>query len=229
MPELSERYARGDEAGYRDTLSFGLRTMAFIIVPASIGLVALSIPIVGLLYERGNFTSEDTAVVANLLIAYSVGLLGFAAYFLLIRAFYSRQNTRTPALLNVSLFALYAVLAYGLSYSVGLVGVALAYSVVSLVLTVFGLAAMKREVGSIDGRRLARSLARMLAAGAIMYAVARAGTAILGTGSDILERVVILLVVGGVSLAAYLGVAYLLGTEEFKAAATVLRRRVERA
>src|SRR5919199_572639 len=77
MPELSERYARGDEAGYRDTLSFGLRTMAFIIVPASIGLVALSIPIVGLLYERGNFTSEDTAVAANPLVAYSVGLLGF--------------------------------------------------------------------------------------------------------------------------------------------------------
>jgi putative peptidoglycan lipid II flippase len=229
MPELSERYARGDEAGYRDTLSFGLRTMAFIIVPASVGLVVLAIPIVGLLYERGNFTPEDTAVVANLLIAYSVGLLGFAAYFLLIRAFYSRQNTRTPALLNISLFALYAVLAYSLSYGVGLVGVALAYSVVSLVLTVFGLAAMKREVGSIDGKRLSRSLARMLAAGAVMYAVARVGTAILGTGSDVLERVVILVVVGGVSLAAYTGAAYLLGTEEFKAVATMLRRRVERA
>ena len=229
MPELSERHARGDAEGYRDTLSFGLRTMAFIVVPSSVGLIAFATPIVGLLYERGNFTPEDTELVANILIAYSAGLLGYAAYFLLVRAFYSRQNTKTPALLNIALFALYAALAYGLSSIMGVVGVALAYSVISAVFTLVSLAAMRREIGRIGGRRLARSLAKLLTAGVTMYAVAWIGTTLLGVGSGFLERAVILAVVGSASLAAYLGAAYLLGTEELKSAVALLRRRVVEA
>ncbi len=225
MPELSERHARGDAERYRDTLSFGLRTMAFVIVPASVGLVALAEPIVGLLYERGNFLAQDTEVVANLLVAYSVGLLPFSAYFLLVRAFYSRQNTRTPALLNLGLFLLYAALAYGLSRVTGVVGVALAYSAVSAVFALIGLAAMRKEVGRLGSRLLLRSGAKILLAGTVMYAFAWGGTTIFGTGSDLLGRAFVVAVVGGTSLAAYLGAAYLLGSEELKPAAALLRRR----
>ena len=227
MPELSERHARRDAEGYRDTLSFGLRTMAFIMVPSTVGLVALATPTIGLLYERGDFDAQDTQVVASLLVAYSVGLLAFAAYFLLVRAFYSRQNTKTPALLNIGLFALYVALAYGLSRVTGVIGVALAYSTVSAVFALFGLVAMRREIGRLGGRRLLRSGARILAAGAVMYAVAEGGTVLLGTGSGFLERAVILAVVGSASLAAYLGAAYLLGAEELKSVFALLRRRVK--
>jgi putative peptidoglycan lipid II flippase len=229
MPELSEKHARGDAEGYRDTLSFGLRTMAFIVVPSSVGLIALANPTIGLLYERGNFTPEDTALVANLLIAYSVGLLAYAGYFLLVRAFYSRQNTKIPALLNIVLFAFYAVLAYGLSSMLGVAGVALAYSVASAVFALIGLAAMRREIRRIDGQRLLRSLAKILAAGAAMYVVAWSGTTLLGVGSGFLERVVILTIVGSVSLAAYLGVAFLLNAEELKSVLALWRRRVTEA
>src|SRR5215210_3602486 len=225
MPELSESHARGDTEGYRDTLSFGLRTMAFIVVPASVGLVVLANPIVALLYQRGEFTAGSTEIVANILVAYSVGLLAYAAYFLLVRAFYSRQNTITPALLNICFFVLYTVLAYGLSLVMGVTGIALALSVTSAVFALLGLAAMRREIRYVDGRRLMRSLSRVLAAGAAMYAVAWGGSWFLGTGSDLLERAIILVVVGGASLAAYLGTAFLLGAEELKSAISLLRRR----
>jgi hypothetical protein len=62
-----------------------------------------------------------------------------------------------------------------------------------------------------------------------MYVVAWVGTALLGTGSDLLERVVILAVVGSASLAAYLGTAYALGAEEMKSVVALLRRRVAEA
>jgi putative peptidoglycan lipid II flippase len=169
--------------------------------------------------------------VAMLLAAYSVGLLGYATYFFLVRAFYSRQNTKTPALLNVILLAIYMVLAYGLTRvpGVGVAGVALALSGANAVLALVGLAAMRREIKRLGGRRLLRSLAKMLSAGAVMYAVAWGGTAILGVGSGALERVFILAVVGGGSLAAYLGVAFLLKTEELKPVVALLRRRIARA
>jgi putative peptidoglycan lipid II flippase len=225
VPELSERFARRDPDGYRENLSFGLRTTAFVAVPSTVGLVVLAEPIIGLLYEHGNFTREDTSEVAALLTAYGVGLLGYAASFMLVRSFYSRQNTKVPALLNVGLLALYVALAYALSRTMELAGVALAFSAAYTVLALALLAAMRREIKRLDGRRLLLSLARILAAGAVMYAVARGGLLLTGAGSGTLDRAVILALVGGAALAAYLGTALLLRTEEIGSAGALLRSR----
>jgi putative peptidoglycan lipid II flippase len=226
MPELSEKYVRGDVEGYRDTLSFGLRTMAFIVIPCAVGLITLANPVIGLLYQHGEFTAGDTTIVANILVAYSVGLLAYAAYFLLVRAFYARRNTKTPAFLNICFFALYTVLAYGLSQVMGVTGVALALSGTGAVFALVGLMAMRRKIGRIDGRRLLRSLAKFLVAGVAMYTVALGGTYLLGTGSGFLERAVILVVLGSASLATYLGTAFLLRAEELKSAVALLQRKV---
>src|SRR5215210_1179124 len=225
MPELSEQYSRRDADGYRDTFSFGLRTMAFVVIPSAVGLISLSKPIVGLLYERGHFGSQDTEDVSSLLLVYGAGLLGYSVYFYLVRAFYSRQNTRTPAVLNVAIFLLYAALAYGLSRLWEVTGVVLALAIAYTVLAILSLAAMRRETGRLDGRRLLGSLLKVSVSGAAMYAVARVGTLLLGIGSDFATRLLVLIAVGGVSLAVYLGVAFLLGTEELKSVATLLRRR----
>jgi len=226
VPELSESHASGDAQGYRDGLSFGLRMLAFIVVPASVGMVALSEPIVGLLYERGRFGPDDTLLVAAILRAYGMGLLGYAAYFMLVRAFYSRQNTRTPALLNVGLLVLYCALAYGLSRTVlGLEGVAYALSGAYAVLAVALLVAIHRESGSLDGRRLLRSLTKILVAGAAMYAVASAGVWLTGTGTSAPDRAAVLVFVGGAAVAAYLAAAHLLRAEELKNVNSLVRRR----
>ncbi|CAA9396603.1 MAG: Proposed peptidoglycan lipid II flippase MurJ [uncultured Rubrobacteraceae bacterium] len=225
MPELSEKHSSEDVEGYRETFSFGMRTMLFVVVPSSVGMIALAEPIVGLLYQRLNFGPEATREVATLLVAYSVGLLGYSAYFFLVRAFYSRQNTKTPALLNVGILFVYAALAYGLSYLFEAVGVVLALSIAYGVLALLALGATRGEIGQIDGRRILLSLAKILAAGAVMYAVALTGTTLLGNGAGFAGRLLVLIAVGGVSLAAYLGVAFVLRTEELKSVAGLLRHR----
>jgi putative peptidoglycan lipid II flippase len=224
MPELSERFARDDPTGYRENLSFGLRAMAFVVVPASVGMAALAEPIIGLIFERGRFGAADTKSVATLLAAYSVGLLGYATYFVLVRASYSRQNTRMPATLNAGLFLLYALLAYSLSRAIGLPGVALAFSLAYTLCALLCLAATRRRLGRLDGRRLLRSLLKILAAGAVMYLVARLGLVLLGPVSGALDRALVLAAVGGTSLAAYLGMALLLRTEELKTSVSLMRR-----
>jgi putative peptidoglycan lipid II flippase len=225
MPELSEKHSLRDADGYRETFTFGLRTMIFVVIPSAVGMISLSEPIVGLLYERGSFDAEDTETVSRLLVVFAAGLLGYSVYFFLVRAFYSRQNTKTPAALNVAIFLLYAVLAYGLSRVLGVTGVVLALSIAYAVLAILGLAVTRREIGLIEGRRLLRSLLKILAAGALMYVVARTGTLLLGAGSDLTERLFILVTIGGASLAVYIGVAFLLRTEELESAFTLLRRR----
>jgi putative peptidoglycan lipid II flippase len=129
MPDLSERFARDDTEGYRDMLSFGLRATSFISVPAAVGMATLSVPAIGLLYQRGDFGSGDTRVVAAILASYAFGLVGYSAYFVLARSFYARQNTRNPAAINTGLLALYVVSAASLSAIFGIRGVALAFTV----------------------------------------------------------------------------------------------------
>ena len=230
MPELSEQHSRGDADGYQDTLSFGLRLVSFVVIPSTVGMVLLAEPIVGLLYQRGEFGAQDTQTVAALLAAYAVGLLGYSVYFLLVRAFYSRQNTMTPALLNVSLFVLYTATVYLLSRTdIGVVVVVLALSGSYTLLALAGLVATRRAIQRIGGRQLLTSLAKTLLAGTVMYAVAWAGASILGTGAGALGRVGIIAAVGGTSLAAYLGTAFLLKAEEITWAATLLKKRVGKA
>jgi putative peptidoglycan lipid II flippase len=229
MPELSEKHSRGDAEGYRETFSFGLRTMIFVVIPSAVGMISLSEPIVGLLYERLNFDAGATEAVSRLLVVYGAGLLGYSVYFFLVRAFYSRQNTKTPALLNVAIFGLYAVLAYGLSRLWGVTGVVLALAIAYAVLAVLGLAATRREIGLIDGRRLLRSLFKIFAAGTVMYAVASTGTLLVGEGSRFADRLLILVTIGGVSLAVYVGVAFVLRTEELESAFALLRRSTGKA
>jgi putative peptidoglycan lipid II flippase len=120
---------------------------------------------------------------------------------------------------------LYVALAYALSRIMALTGVALAFSGAYTLLALALLAAMRQEIKHLDGRRLARSMVKILAAGAAMYTVTRGGTALLGVGSGALERVLILAFVGGASLAAYLGVALLLRMEEVSSAVALLRPR----
>ncbi len=221
VPDLSNKYTRRDANGYRSTLSFGLRTTLFVTVPALAALVAFAIPIVSLLYQRGEFGFEDTRLVAAVLAAFAVGLPGYAVQLVLVRSFYARQNSVTPALLNTGLLVLFVGLAYLLSSAYGLVGVALGFSTAYTLLALTLLFAMNREIEGLEGRRLTTSLAKMLIAGLVMYAVARTGISLTGTGSSSLGRAFVLGGVGGASFAAYLGTAFLLRVEELRAAVSV--------
>ena len=112
FPALSRLAARDDIAGFARTLDIGLRQIGFLLVPAGIVSAVLAEPIVRLVYQRGEFTPEQTPVVAGALAAFSVGLVFNGWMLLLNRAFYSLQSNWIPTLvalgnlvLNVALFA----------------------------------------------------------------------------------------------------------------------------
>ena len=224
-PELAEEFIRRDAEGYRDTLSFGLRAAIFVTVPALVGLASLAVPAVGLLYQRGDFGPEDTRLVASVLTAFAVGLPGYAAQFVLVRAFYARQNSAIPAALNLGLFVTFIGSAYVLSGAFGLVGVALGFSFAYTLLAVALLAAMHREADGVGGRPLAASLGKIFIAGLVMYAVVRLGTYLSGDGSTLYGRALLLTLIGGASLGAYLGVAFLLRAEELRSVVSLVRGR----
>ena len=91
FPTMSRLAARGDLDELRDTVSLGLRQIGFLLIPASALAAVLSLPIVRVLYERGEFGASETAVVASALAAFAAGLTFNGMMLLLNRAFFSLQ------------------------------------------------------------------------------------------------------------------------------------------
>lgn len=101
FPTLSGRAAEGDREALSGTLLGSLKVVIIGMVPASVGFMALSHPIVTLVYKRGVFDQSAVELTAPALLFFSVGLVGQAASLLLTKGFYSLQDTRTPVKLGV--------------------------------------------------------------------------------------------------------------------------------
>lgn len=97
LPSLATQAAKGAPDELRATVNFGLRMVFFIILPSMVGLMLLRIPIIHLFFEHGAFSAQDTVGTASALLGFSVGLWAFASYRILAMAFYSLQDTKTPA------------------------------------------------------------------------------------------------------------------------------------
>ena len=96
FPVMSSYAARKDFEGFRTTISQGLRSIVFIAVPSTIGLIAISRPLISLAFQHGRFSANDTNIVTWTLLFYAIGLCGFFAQQILTRAFYSMQDSSTP-------------------------------------------------------------------------------------------------------------------------------------
>ena len=229
FPALARLAARADDAGFRDTVSLGLRQISFLLLPASAASIVLAEPIVRLLYQRGEFDASQTRVVAAALAAFSVGLVFNGMMLMLNRGFFSLQAPWTPTIVALGNLALCAVL-YALLYRVGAWGIPLSISIANVVGTVALLAFLRRRLGRIELRATGAAIARHVAASAVLAAVAYGVWWALdeAVGRSLVGQILSLgaaLAVGG---AVYLGVSRALGVHELQALLS-LRRRLGRA
>ncbi len=104
LPMMAHQASAGDHEGMKKTFGFALRIVCFITIPAAVGLVILREPIMQVLFQHGQFVAESTRLTARALLYYSMGLPAFAAVKLIVPAFYSTQDTRTPV--RVAVFTL---------------------------------------------------------------------------------------------------------------------------
>ena len=96
LPMMSHQAAAHDYEALKKTFAFSLRIVSYITIPAAVGLVILREPIIRVLFEHGEFTQASTALTAHALLFYALGLPAFAAVKLIVPAFYSTKDTKTP-------------------------------------------------------------------------------------------------------------------------------------
>jgi putative peptidoglycan lipid II flippase len=214
----------------RHRTALALRLNIFVLVPASVGLAVLGIPIVAVLFQRGQFGPPSVRETAFALTFFSLGLAGQAATALLVRVFYALQDVMTP--LRISLI----VIGVNLATNVFLVrvlqqgGLALGTSIAATLNAVLLARALRGRLRGLEGRAMLRTGGRALtgvvpmalAAAFTIYAITR--FSVVG-GLHQLAAVLAAVVVGG---GVYLVVQLLLRSEELGVLLSVIRRERDR-
>jgi putative peptidoglycan lipid II flippase len=96
LPSLATQVQHRDLSGLRESLSFALRLVNLVTLPAAVGLAVLAVPISSVLFFRGAFGAAEVRATAAALQGYAVGLWAVAATRLLSVCLYALQDTRTP-------------------------------------------------------------------------------------------------------------------------------------
>ncbi len=194
LPSMAEQAARHNYEELKETLSFGLRLILFITIPSMLGLILLRIPIISLIFQHGRFDYIATIGTADALIYFSVGLWAFAGVRIVVSAFYSLNDTKTPVKIAVIAMAVNIALNIILMFPMKHKGLALATSVASIANFSLLLYLLRKRLGSIGGKRIIKSMTRTIAASLIVAGVAWyvAGMGIWQTKGYIMDKILIL-------------------------------------
>jgi putative peptidoglycan lipid II flippase len=171
FPTLSRFASRGDMTGFRETVSNGLRQIAFLLIPAAVVSAVLAEPIIRILFQRGKFLPPQTPVVAAVLAAFSAGLVFNGAMLMLNRAFFSLQSNWVPTIVALGNLFLNAILD-ALLYHVGAWGIALSTAICNVAGTAALLVLLRSRLGRFDGGRIAVTVVKVSLASAAVAAVA---------------------------------------------------------
>jgi putative peptidoglycan lipid II flippase len=227
VPTLAAQHVAGDDAGFREGTATGLRATALLLLPATVVYLVLSQPLIQTLLQHGVMRERSSALVADTLQMFALGLVPFSAFVLLLRAFYARQDTRTPLVLSVVNNLVTVILDFVLFAHLEVRGLALAHSLGYVVAAALAAVLLARRVGGLDPRRTLLQImkvaaASLVAAGAMLLAVGLVDRTFSPGGG----RALVQLLAGGVTgLGAFVFAAVLLGVEELSLLGRLLPRR----
>ncbi|MFH8628725.1 murein biosynthesis integral membrane protein MurJ [Streptomyces lydicus] len=180
LPRLARSAHDGDTGAVRDDMSQGLRTSAVAIVPISFGFLSLGIPLCTLVYG----SSGAGIPMGYMLMGFGIGLIPFSVQYVVLRAFYAYEDTRTPFYNTVIVAAVNAA-ASGLCFLIlparwAVVGMAASYGLAYIIgVGVAWRRLGKRMDGDLDTAHVVRTYARLAGAsipativsGAVVYAI----------------------------------------------------------
>lgn len=230
MPTFAAQYALGKLDDVRNSLSASIRSVVLLSVPAAIGLIALRVPLITLLYQRGEFNERSTEIVAWALLWYAVGLVGHSVMEILARAFYALHDTKTPVLVGIgamSLNVVFSIAFAALFERIGWMphgGLALANSLATALEMVLLMILMRKRLSGLNGASIARGF------GQAALAALGMGIALFWWIQAEITSATWLVALGGIVIG---GVIYLLGiwilkVPEMREIFSLLRRRLKK-
>src|SRR3989454_6125540 len=184
FPFLARDAAVGAIDSIRHRTALALRLNIFVLVPASVGIAILGVPITAALLERGQFGPDSVRQTAYALTFFSLGLAGQAATAFLVRGVYSLQDVITPPPISLVVIAGQPGAHRILGQLLGPGRLAPGTSLPPAPHASLPRPALRRRLGGLEGRAILRTVRRALI-GVVPMAVVTAGVVYGITGGSL--------------------------------------------
>lgn len=159
FPTLSQLTAVGKWEEFKERLALGIRVILYITIPSAAGFISMRLPIIRLLFERGEFTAAQTEMTAYALFFYSLGLFAHGAIQILPRGFYALKDTITPVKVTISTVLLSILLNLFFLNLTNLQhgGLALSFSLMGIANMLISIFLLRKKVGGIRGGKIVKT------------------------------------------------------------------------
>ncbi|GKQ55490.1 murein biosynthesis integral membrane protein MurJ [Bradyrhizobium sp. Ce-3] len=226
IPEMTRAVRSGEPAAIAHAESRGLELAVGLALPATLGLMVLSGPIVRMLFEHGAFTAEDAVATAQALIWLTLALPAHVLVKALSPAFFAREDTLTPLLATLKAIVVAIAAAFLLGHLFGASGIAAGIALGAwsnaLALIRKGATTFGFSIDAAARRRLPRILAAALAMGALLWL---AEGVLPAAGSHGFVQAVALLVLIAAGIAGYGLLLQAFGVTGWRDAVNAVRQR----
>ncbi len=222
FPTLSALAARQDIPGFRRQFSLGFRSILFLTIPSAVLILVLAVPLTALLFQRGQWTWDDTVRTSQATVFYSLAIAAVSGQQIVNRGFYAMQNTITPMVVGTAATVFYLLLNWLLMAVLGVNGLALSYTIANGATLAALLVLFHRHIGGLPLMEMGDSVGRVAVAatgmGIVVWLVRRAMDSLLGAyGPDGMHSLPVLFelfVCTGVGCVVYLTAVKLLRVPE---------------
>jgi putative peptidoglycan lipid II flippase len=205
LPIFSRLADPKDWTELKDRIRQGLILTGVSMLPLSAMMIALSYPIVQIIYERGAFKAEDSQLVGSVLMASSLGMFVYLGRDVLVRVFYALGDGGTPFKITVVNIFLNALFDYLLWQPLGAPGLVLATVGVNAISCIVLLWSLDRRLNGLPWRSFRPLLG--LAAASIITGIATWGASLawqqLVPASNLITLILQLTIAGGVGLGVF--------------------------
>jgi putative peptidoglycan lipid II flippase len=168
LPTLSTQAVEDSQERLKLTLIFGLRATFFVMLPASVGFMVISRPIVSTLFEGGKFDIYSANLTANALFFYSIGLCAYGATKILQSCFFALKDTVTPTKVAVIAVVINIILNVILIFPLKIAGLALATSLSGINTFLMLFLILRKRLGNFNIKGIITSFVRILFASLCM-------------------------------------------------------------
>lgn len=226
LPDLSRRLRAGDLTGSREAFSRAGEIALALTIPAAVALVVIPLPLVSVLFERGQTSSDDSASIALAVAVYGLGLPAFVLQKVQQPLYFAREDTRSPFRYALVSMVVNAAIAIGLAPYIGWIAAAIGTTLAAwFMVAQLGFGTRKfGEIARFDARfrrRIWRIVLASLVMGAVLWGLMALLNPFLGMAG---WRYLALLVLVGTGVASYFAVGQLVGAFRLYEIKNAMRR-----
>lgn len=217
-PTLATHAANKNNAEYNKALGRSINMIFLILIPAAVGIIVLRIPIISVIFKRGQFVENSVIQTAEALLFFSPAIIFYGLRDILSRAFYSLKDTKTPMINSFFGILFNFILSFVLVKIMKVSGLTLAASISTGMITLLLFYNLNIKVKGINVKNIITEFIKILISSAVMGAVVYIIYKILGAhlASTMKGNLIIILISVIAALPVYIICAYILKIKELK-------------